>query len=167
MTERSWLQHHHTRSLIAIAVMGGLVGLLSLVLDRSTYPSREAAERILRYALDGGGKVLRRDGAVRTIDKAEIASIDTVDCRKDRRMSVDFPLFACVYEITAGDGQRYMAVVGAMHWRGPDMPTIAGYVVYPRSIADQRAVLEDRGILLPSLGSRQGTNLSADTAGAL
>jgi hypothetical protein len=67
-------------------------------------------------------------------------------------MNTDFPLFACVFSFTAVSGRRYVAVLGALRYgnRGePKLVTVAGHVVYPWAIADQKAVLSERGIGLP------------------
>jgi hypothetical protein len=135
---------------IWLAASGGVLLLLAFCLDRGTYPSRQAAENLLRYAIDGSWQVLRQDGAVEALRDEDIASIEGVDCQKDRRLKSDFPLFACVFNFAATNGQRYIAVVGALYWRAPpDMPTVDDYIVYAWSIGDQKAVLDARGIAVP------------------
>jgi hypothetical protein len=133
---------------IGLGVVGAIAAVMNQCLDRSTYPSQQAAEGILRWVIDGNWKAFRLDGTPEV--PKDLGLVESVDCQKDAHIKSDFPLFACVYRFKSETPPRdYIGVVGALYRRGDDLPNVDGYIVYPWAIPDQQKVLASRGIAFP------------------
>ncbi|MBK8457270.1 MAG: hypothetical protein IPL47_09330 [Phyllobacteriaceae bacterium] len=108
-------------------------------------PGRETIERLLRHALDGGAPALRPDGVVTRVSGAEVATVASAICRRDRRAAAESGAFDCAVSFALQDGGGHAAAFGAVAESGA--PAIDGYDVRGWTAAEQLPILREFGFV--------------------
>lgn len=108
-------------------------------------PGRDTAERLLRRALDGGASALRPDGVEARMSGADVATMASAVCRRDRRPVAEPGAFVCAVAFASKDGGDHAVAFGAV--ADSRDPVIDGYSVRAWPAAEQLPILREFGLV--------------------
>ncbi|WEZ82254.1 hypothetical protein P6U16_13885 [Rhizobium sp. 32-5/1] len=119
-------------------------------------PSRDDAERFLRWGFDHGQAIsaIGDDGTIERLKTGKATTIDEIECHRKSRSKFfhrrsAFPKYDCIYRLLGVDGRRYRTVVSATYIHNEEwkMVHVGKYMLVFWDEPGQRQILAQHDVI--------------------